>query len=315
MLPIVIAVVDIGSNSVKVLVAKMQHGVMEEIHLDAETTSLARGLPQTGKISEESMDKTLATLARFQDKFKVLREKHPTLVVKIVATAAMREASNAKEFAKKIEDVFSQSIEIISGIEEAEFALRGAMTARPDTTPEEECLFADLGGASTEIGFSKPELMLVSTSLGALKTHNALELGGGPLSDATWKEAQDYVWSVLESEIPLELKEMAHQKKTFIAVGGTIVMATMALGLKPFRPACFEYKRSSLEDFADKLRKIGELERSQIPNLRRDRADILPFGIMLLTQMMKYLGQENGISTVRGLRHGLAMELLINCKP
>lgn len=306
MLASVIAVVDIGSNSVKVLVAKMQHGAMEELHMDAETTSLARQLPQTGKLSDEAILSTLAALERFKLKINELGVKE----VKIVGTAAMREASNSQVLVDQIKEIFTSPTEIISGIREAELALRGAMTARPDNTNEAECLFADLGGASTEVGFSKPQTTLVSTSLGALKTHAALHLGGGPLSDSTWKSAQDHVWSVLEKEITPELKKEALKKKHFIAVGGTIVMATAALGLSPFKSACYAFQRKDLEDFADKLRKIDENERAQIPKLRRDRADILPFGIMVLTQFMKYLGQDNGISTVRGLRHGLAQILL-----
>lgn len=306
MLLSVVAVVDIGSNSVKVLVAKMQHGVMQEIHLDAETSSLARGLPQTGKISEESILATLAAMERFKTKIDDLGVKE----IKIVATAAVREASNGKDVALQIQRLFSVPVEIISGLEEAQIALLGAMTARPENILEEECLFADLGGASTEIGFSLPQRTLVSTSVGALKTHNALEMGGEAVSDADWKKAQDYVWALLEKEIPLKIKEEAQNRKYLVAVGGTIVMATAALGLKPFKVSCYHFKRSELENFADTLRKINELERSQIPDLNRDRADILPFGIMVLTQIMKYLGQENGISTVRGLRHGLATQLL-----
>lgn len=306
MLASVVAVVDIGSNSVKVLVAKMQHGVLEEIHLDAETTSLARGLPQTGKISQESVLATLAALERFKNSLNSLGVKK----LKVVATAAMREASNGKEVAQEMSTIFNVPVEIISGMEEAEISLLGAMTARPDDVGENRCLFADLGGASTEIGFSLPTPKLVSTSLGALKTHNALELGGEPTSDVKWKEALDFIWAVLEKEIPEEIKKQAQKRDHFVGVGGTIVMATAALGLKPFKSSCYHFKRKDLENFADKLRKISELERSQIPNLRRDRADILPFGIVVLTQIMKYFGQENGISTVRGLRHGLAQKLL-----
>jgi exopolyphosphatase/guanosine-5'-triphosphate,3'-diphosphate pyrophosphatase len=302
----VVAIVDIGSNSVKVLVAKMQHDVIEEIHMDAETTSLARNIVQTGKLSDEAMLATLAALERFQSKIAELKVTR----IKVVGTAAMREASNTQEFVEKIKEIFPSSVEIITGIEEARIALQGAMTARPDNLAEADCLFADLGGASTEVGFSKPTQTLVSTSLGALKTHNALNIGGGPIEDTKWKMAQDHVWSVLEKEITPELRNESKNKKTLIAVGGTIVMATAALGLSPFKTSCFAFKRSELEAFSDRLRKIDEVARAQIPKLRRDRADILPFGIMVLTQIMKYLGQENGISTVRGLRHGFAKELL-----
>jgi exopolyphosphatase/guanosine-5'-triphosphate,3'-diphosphate pyrophosphatase len=153
MLASVVAVVDIGSNSVKVLVAKMQHGAMEELHMDAETTSLARQLPQTGQLSNEAILSTLAALERFKLKINELGVKE----VKIVGTAAMREASNSQVLVDQIKEIFSSPTEIISGIREAELALRGAMTARPDNTDEAECLFADLGGASTEVGFSKPQ--------------------------------------------------------------------------------------------------------------------------------------------------------------
>ncbi len=307
MLATVVAVVDIGSNSVKILVAKMQHGVMEEIHIDAETTSLARGLPQTGKLSQESIEATLGALARFHSKIQELGVSD----VKIVATAAMREATNSQDLAQEIQKLFQVPVEIISGLEEAQIALRGAISARPDEIAESACLFADLGGASTELGFSLPTPTLVSTSLGALKTHNALHLGGEAISDKDWQNAKDHIWSILEKEVPSSIKDESQHKQAFIAVGGTIVMATQALGLSPFKNACYAFKRQALEAFAEELRKIGELERCQIPKLRRDRADILPFGIMLLTQIMKYLGQENGISTVRGLRHGLAHRLLL----
>jgi len=306
MLLSVIAVVDIGSNSVKILVAKMQQGSLEEIHLDAETSSLARGLPQTGQISQDSIAATLKALTRFKSKVKELGVQN----IQIVATAAMREASNGQAVAQQIQDLFSVPVQIISGIKEAEIALVGAMTARPENVPEEDCLFADLGGASTEIGFSKPTALLVSTSLGALKTHNALELGGAATTDSDWYSAQEHVWSILEKEIPADLKKQSLGRKHFIAVGGTIVMATAALGLKPFKTSCYHFQRKDLENFANDLRKIDEKQRAQIPNLKEDRADILPFGIMVLTQIMKYMGQDSGISTVRGLRHGLATQLL-----
>lgn len=306
MLLSVIAVVDIGSNSVKVLVAKMQHGKMEEVHLDAETTSLARGLPQTGELSAESRLLTLKTLERFHSKIKELRV--PT--VKVLATAAMREAKNGRSFAEEIKNIFQVPVDIISGLEEAEISLAGAMTARPAHIPEKACLFADLGGASTEIGYSSPQKQLVSTSLGALKTHNALGMGGHAISNSDWKKANDYVWSLLEQEIPAPIKDESTRRQCLIAVGGTIVMATASLGLSPFMAACYQFKRQDLENFADRLRKIDEVERCQIPHLKKDRADILPFGIMVLTQIMKYLGQENGISTVRGLRHGYAQKIL-----
>ncbi|MEZ4813931.1 MAG: hypothetical protein R3A80_01825 [Bdellovibrionota bacterium] len=305
-----IAVVDIGSNSVKVLVAKMQHGVMQEIHLDAETTSLARGLPQTGELSHNSMLATLSALKRFKQKLDQLGVKD----VKVIGTAAMREASNAQHFAQEINVIFPSPIEIISGSKEAEISLVGAMTARPENISEESCLFADLGGASTEIGFSKPHILHTSTSLGALKTHNALNLGSEAINDNDWKKAQDYIHSILEKEISPELKNKCANRKHLIAVGGTIVMATAALGLKPFKEGCYHFERNDLENFAEKLRKLDEAKRLEIPNIMRDRADILPFGIMLLTQIMSYLGQKDGISTVRGLRHGLATNFFADNK-
>jgi exopolyphosphatase/pppGpp-phosphohydrolase len=82
------------------------------------------------------------------------------------------------------------------------------------------------------------------------------------------------------------------------------------MGLKPFKDNCFHFYRSDLENFADKLRQIPDTERAQIPELSKDRADILPFGMLVLTECMKFFDQEKGISTVRGLRHGLALTLL-----
>ena len=306
MLVSVLAIVDIGSNSVKILVAKMQQGVLEEIHIDSETTSLARGLPQTGQLSQESIAATLDVMKRFRKDLDRLQVQN----IKIVGTAALREASNPDSLTKAIENILGSPVSIISGEEEARLSLRGALTARPDMSHEQDCSFADLGGASTEIGFLHPQLEIVSTSLGALKTHNLLEIGGEPTPDKKWQEAKEFIVETLEKEIPKSLKSEIKKKKTFIAVGGTIVMASKAMGLKSFKDNCFHFQRTELENFADKLRKIPDTERAQIPELSKDRADILPFGILVLTECMKFFEQEKGISTVRGLRHGLALTLL-----
>ena len=306
MLVSVLAIVDIGSNSVKILVAKMQQGVLEELHIDSETTSLARGLPQTGRISQESIASTLDVMRRFRKDVDRLQVKN----VQIVGTAALREASNPEDLTKTIEEIMGSPVSIISGEEEARLSLRGALTARPDTSSEKECSFVDLGGASTELGYLHPELQIVSTSLGALKTHNLLEIGGEPTPDKKWQEAKEFISSILKKEVAKTLKKEIQNKKTFIAVGGTIVMACKAMGLKDFKQNCFHFQRNELETFADKLRKIPDFERAQIPELSKDRADILPFGMMVLTEAMKFFGQKTGISTVRGLRHGLALNLL-----
>jgi len=306
MLVSVLAIVDIGSNSVKILVAKMQQGVLEEVHIDSETTSLARGLPQTGQLSQESIAATLDVMKRFRKDLDRLQVQN----IKIVGTAALREASNPDSLTKAIENILGSPVSIISGEEEARLSLRGALTARPDMSHEQDCSFADLGGASTEIGFLHPQLEIVSTSLGALKTHNLLEIGGEPTSNEKWQEAKEFIVETLKKEIPKSLKSEIKKKKTFIAVGGTIIMARKAMGLKPFKDNCFHFQRTELENFADKLRKIPDTERAQIPELSKDRADILPFGILVLTECMKFFDQEKGISTVRGLRHGLALTLL-----
>lgn len=302
------AVVDIGSNSVKVLVAKMQQKlneeiVIEEIFIDAVTSSLARGLPQTGRLSPGPIAETLQALRKFQSEIK----QYPVEKLYILGTAALREASNPEDLCCEVERIFKMPVEIISGLKEAEISLKGALTARPDGVGEEDCTFCDLGGASTELGFLKPFKNLVSTSLGALKTHNALCLGGGAVSDDAWKGARAYIQSTLLKEVSSDFKKTVADKGHFIAVGGTIVMATQSLGLKAFKASCYRFKTQDLDNFADQLRKIDESERSKIPHLKKDRADILPFGILVLTEIMKFFGFEEGISTVRGLRHGMVM--------
>lgn len=303
MLVSVLAIVDIGSNSVKILVAKMQQGTFKELHVDSETTSLARGLPQTGRISQESINATLSVMRRFRkdlDRLKVTD-------VKIVGTAALREASNPESLTKPIEEIMGNPVSIISGEEEARLSLKGALTARPDTCSENECSFVDLGGASTELGYLRPELHIVSTSLGALKTHNLLEIGGEPISEKKWQEARNFIFQTLEKEVPKNIKKEMQNKKTFIAVGGTIVMANKAMGNKEFKDNCFHFQKNELETFSDKLRRIPDFERAKISELKKDRADILPFGILVLTECMEFFGQTKGISTIRGLRHGIAL--------
>jgi exopolyphosphatase/guanosine-5'-triphosphate,3'-diphosphate pyrophosphatase len=304
MLLLVWAVVDIGSNSVKILVAKMQQDVMEEIHLDAQSTSLAKDLSKNGRLNAASIEKTLQALKRFKAQTDALGISH----IKILGTAAMREASNTSELSLKIEELFGVAPEIISGDKEAELAILGAMSARPPSVAEQDCAFADMGGASTEVGFSLPTTKLISTSLGALKTHTQLNLTENKISDSLWETSKKRIQEVLHAEIPQDFRQELSQKKHFIAVGGTILMATQVLGLPKLGSSTYALKRDNLEDFANKIRKMDFEERYHIPLLGKDRADILPLGILLLTEMMRFFNLQEGFSTVCGLRHGYILQ-------
>ncbi len=138
------AAVDIGTNTVRLLIADVVAGVVDEIERHTTVTALGQGLEHTGRLSPKGRRKTLATLAEFRERL----EMHRVDKVRIVATSASRDASNGPAFLDSVTSTIGGIVpELISGVEEARLAFTGAAGGFPNLRKP---LVIDIGGGSTE---------------------------------------------------------------------------------------------------------------------------------------------------------------------
>ena len=158
-----VAVVDIGSNSVRLVVFEAGTGLPSVLYNEKVHCGLARGLDETGVLHEDGMRKALASLERFV----ALSEAMEVDRLELVATAAVRDASDGASFAESVEDRFDLPVRVLSGEEEAQLSALGVMWG----APRAKGIIGDLGGGSLElIALRKGEILHQATlPLGPLR--------------------------------------------------------------------------------------------------------------------------------------------------
>src|SRR6185503_4305113 len=174
-----IAVVDIGSNSVRLVIYEGPWRYAAALHNEKAICAIGRHMVSTGRLDEEGMEYALETLARF----RVLCAGYEVKDFGSVATSAARDASNGREFIRQAEKTLGQPIQILSGEDEARIAAEGTLASIPDA----DGLVADLGGGSLDMVKVKDR-----------ETGAAATLPYGPLrlmdaSDGDLKEARNIV--------------------------------------------------------------------------------------------------------------------------
>jgi exopolyphosphatase / guanosine-5'-triphosphate,3'-diphosphate pyrophosphatase len=297
------AVVDIGSNSIKYLLAQRDRGALVPIETGSWVTRLGKNLESNGGYFEKSSLEAseLALIGIAQNLKTRSLEK-----LRVVATAAARNAQNPEDLALLVNKHLRVELEIISGEEEALLSMRGAQQAARQHFPNTPFVFLDIGGASTEIGFLEPEPLAHSFQGGALKCHEGLGLNKIPVSDALWNEARIEIQRYFpEENFKKLLKNYDPANYRAVAVGGTLLLATQYCQPLVKNSEGTLVLRKDFEDLAQLIRSKSMRDRKSMSAMDADRADILPAGILVLTSCLARLGQHEVYVTPWGLRHGL----------
>jgi exopolyphosphatase/guanosine-5'-triphosphate,3'-diphosphate pyrophosphatase len=298
------AVVDIGSNSVKVLVAKIQRGVLEPVATLSRVTRLGKGLEASSLLSPDSL---AATKVAFADFAKLLAQ-HPVEELIIVATEAVRAAKNQEQMRELVQEAFKSPLRILTGEEEAHYSFAGAsLVAKLEALPLEELAFLDLGGASTEVGVLKPQRLFQSFAIGAVRAFEKTGMLPGPIPDAVWNLAK---FKLNQSFRSLEISKFLSQlgsRKHGVVVGGTMLQAAKALSARAISKEVFHCSVADLKAFNEKFRSLSIEERISRYGVEEGRADILPAGVLVTTEILDALRIESLYVTSWGLRHGLLL--------
>ena len=277
------AVIGIGSNSVRSLVARNNEGVFERLYRGREGTRLFAGLDSNGMLKEESILKTAEAVRRMAE---AAREKG-TGDLSVFATSAARDAVNGKDFMAAIEQAAGIAPIILTGEEEARLSFFGASRAVKD---ECFCGVIDIGGGSTEIvtGCGDDIESAFSCQMGAVRLFRELPVGCVEDMAPVVKAAGEILEKKLEENGGIRIPE------TWIGTGGTFT--TMAAMVKeiPWTARTHMHgtrvNREEIKEIGGKLAGMPLEERIRLPGLQPGRADIVVHGICILLAVMDRFG-------------------------
>ena len=298
------AVIGIGSNSVRSLLADVSGTDFTRLRRDREGTRLFAGLDEKGNLNRDSMDKTVSAVRRMVSEAMQNRAEN----LAIFATSAARDAANGQQFMAMIEQETGVSLRIISGEEEAELSFIGASAA----AAADRCGMIDIGGGSTEIAIGTPTGIecAFSCQMGAVRLFRRLRLERKEDMKPVEVAAAEILDEQLRNCPGLNLPE------TWVGTGGTFTtLAAMVLG-QPWTDRTHVHGTTIT---TTEVRQIGETlagmkveERIKLPGLQPSRADIVVHGICILLGVMERLGQERIIVSEWGNLDGYLQKYFCN---
>jgi len=286
-----VAVVDIGSNSVRLVVYDGLRRSPSPIFNEKILCGLGRGVATKGKLPEDGMARALAALKRFRALARQIGAKH----VYAVATAAAREATNGAQFITRAERALGCGIKVLTGKEEARFAALGVIAGIPSA----DGVAGDLGGGSLE---------LIDVKDGKLREGITLPLGPLRLMDVSGgsiDKAREIVDEAFAKAGILKLL----QGRTFYAVGGTwrnLAKLHMAQSHYPLHVLhCYRMSRQQALSLSSLVANLSPVSLKEIREVSKSRSDTMPFGALVLERLLHHSQPEAVEISVYGVREGL----------
>lgn len=302
-----IAVIDIGSNTIKLLVTDFRDKTLDAtVHYQSDETRLGGFLGQGDRVMPKA---SIDAGTRSVEKLHQVALTYQPDEIAIVATSAVREAENKAEFCDAIFKCTGLSVTLLSGREEAEAIARGAR-CDPELQFLNSFYMIDQGGGSLEMIHWSPErTSLASLPLGAVRLFRKFQQNdNGPLSQTSRSEIVQWVdeqWSSVEW-LPLP------DKSPWIATGGALTFVRLLLAERNHVPFEQSSNRLSLQSLQEVFNEIADMtveERISIAKIPESRADILPAGLLAILRIMELAQVDTLRNSIYNLRYGYAAKL------
>ncbi|MSU57918.1 MAG: Ppx/GppA family phosphatase [Pedosphaera sp.] len=309
------AVIDIGTNSVKLLVAEVNGHVVRPLCEDSKQTRLGRGFYSTRKLQREPIAKTAAAVAQFARTAREWKARS----IHVFATSAARDAKNSRALLKAVKRASGLEVEIISGEQEADWVFQGVTTdARLKRHP---LLLLDVGGGSTEfiLGHGDHKHFRHSFPLGTVRLLEKFPVSDPPKPAelaALRKWLRDFLRTHVHPRLGPELRserklDPQHGVVQLVGTGGTTsILARMEAKMEGFDRQRIERKRLTLARVRAHVKKLWRLPlaaRQKIVGLPRKRADVILPGALIYETVMAELGFKQLRVSTRGLRFAAVM--------
>lgn len=311
------AVIDIGTNSIKLLVADVRGHEVQPFLEDSKQTRLGRGFYETHRLQADAIERTAKAVATFAER----AQTEGAVSVRAFATSAARDATNAEELTSAIRAESGLTVEIISGDQEADWVFQG-VTSDPQFATD-PLLLLDVGGGSTELilGQGKHKHFQQSFPLGTVRLLEKI-----PHSDPPQPQelANCRIWlkEFLKQEVGPRLRpsiaraaliNAERAKLQLVGTGGTTgILARMEGRLEAYDRTKIESVRLSLPRLQWQVEELWRLpleERKKIIGLPKNRADVILTGAAIFEAVMEQFGFEELRISTRGLRFAALMDL------
>jgi exopolyphosphatase/guanosine-5'-triphosphate,3'-diphosphate pyrophosphatase len=308
--PVRTAGIDIGTNSVRLLVADVslsgQTISLRTIHRLMKITRLGEGVDANGRLGEEAIERTLEVL---RDYGKLMRGAG-VLACRVAATSAARQAANASQFLEAIRNILEAEPRVLSGEEEADLSFLGATYDLDELWPREQgVLVADIGGGSTEIVLGTREEILLRTSIdvGCVRMSERF-IGSDPPAASELHQMDEYIRSAL-GHVTREANSFS--VGLVIGLAGTITtLSGLKLGLENYRGEIIHHSwlnRQDVEELYTRLVSLTLDERRAYMKLEPGRADIIVGGVAVLRVLLDQWGIERLLVSEKDILDGLAI--------
>jgi exopolyphosphatase / guanosine-5'-triphosphate,3'-diphosphate pyrophosphatase len=297
-----VAVVDIGTNSTRMLLADVAGPHVEEVERRTTVTNMGRGVDHTGLICSEAIEDVCSVVADYKARYEEMGAER--LIA--IATSAVRDAVNGEAFIAELRERFGIDARLLTGEEEAHLTYLGATAQRP---AEDPTLVFDIGGGSTE---------LIVGSGNEVGFHTSLQAG-------TIRQSERHLTS--DPPDPHELEDLAADIRNLIerataahpdarpshaiAVAGTPTsLAAIDQQLEPYDPGRVHGYHLAMKRIQRMLSRLSSLplaERLRVPGLHPGRAPTIVAGTVILVQVMRAFGLEEVEVSELDILHGSAL--------
>jgi len=320
-----LASIDVGSNTLRLLVAEVRDNRIIDVYSDRKITRLGNKVGQTGRLHDDNMDASLSALMEFSS----VISKYGVVRTKAVATSALREASNSDIFIKKAFDSAGIAIEVISGRKEAELTLAGILFsfANPKSrtlptlcppSPMEgatpySALIVDIGGGSSEwiLYRDKDNLDMGSIPVGVIKLAQK-HIKTDPVSEEDLNALNHEIISVLNN-LKYRIRQYIDNNTQLIGTAGTFTtIASIDLGLEAYareKVHLHKINYARLKDIIKNLMHLPLKERVKVRGLEPGRADLIIPGIQFTINVMDIFGFDELTINDYGLLEGALLAI------
>lgn len=310
------AIIDIGTNSIKLLVAEVLGQEVRPVCEESHQTRLGRGFYSSHRLQPGPITQSAEAVAGFVAKARQLR----TESIRLIATSAARDAVNSGELVHALERAAGLPVEIISGEQEAEWAFRGVTT--DPALAGDPLLILDVGGGSTEfiLGHGKRLDFRRSVALGTVRLLEQIPHSNPPKPEELTqcrRHIKDFLQAKLSPELMPALRGETKYQRTggsvrLVGTGGTAsVLGCLEAELETFdrqRLEAVRLTKPRLTWHAERLWALPLTERQQLAGLPKNRADVILTGAAIFEAILQEFGFEALRISTRGLRFGALLD-------
>ncbi|QZY54728.1 Ppx/GppA phosphatase family protein [Crassaminicella profunda] len=281
--------IDIGTNSMRMIIAKIENGIIVKSSKLLNTTRMGENVDQTGSLSNGAMDRNIDALKEFMQ----IARKEKIKELPIIATSAVRDAKNKDTFIKRVKEEVDVSVEVIDGQREAELGFMGVL--RGLKKYDENILVIDIGGGSTEFIFGNEKGIkhLISINIGAVRMTEKF-VTTDPVAKKEVENMENTIDEIIKETIDYLCKFKIDK---VIGIGGTVTtIAAVSKKMKVYDKDKIHHTNLSHEKVKMILCEFLSLnleDRKQIDGLQPKRADIIIAGTIILDRILKGLHMEH----------------------